>query len=815
MKSSFKVVSLIALFGCVFSLTACDDNIAIAHEHTFSTAWEYDAHTHWHPASCEHDDVVSDIEAHTYDSGYTKVASTCSEEGIYVRTCTVCGYVQEESISYDLNGHAYIYEYNDENHWQRCTICGNTTSSEEHNWAIDEELSSEPTCAQSGLYYYYCVDCGMVYRLFQPATGEHEYSYHTWSAGHHRLICDVCGATGGGIESCTYVLNEEESYAQTCGENGKNVYYPCPYCGSTKADETLSATGNHDVDYTQWVVTEEGHWHACANCSQKIDYSGHYFDQYNSYDESEHWYTCDQCGYEATHASHNLVESDVDSTCVEYGYTQYACLDCDYSVQVPYSSLAEHEYDNGVVTLEPTCTEEGETTYTCKVCGATYTESIAPKGHTYTEGEYGYTEDGHYQICVDCGAPSDIEHHVSSDVERVESTCTTDGYEKWSCDVCGYVHEEVLAASHTYDESSGVYVAPTCTEDGFASGTCLICGETQEEILPALGHNLIEDSYEIGVDGHYQECSRCGELILTSSHFYDSTTDICNDCGYEFPWNYTVDNATYEMTLISRKSTMNYEEVVPSHYNTYTITTLGDGTNALNSIRTITLPETITTIAASAFYKTSLSTINFADEGLLVIGNYAFGGSNLSEVIIPDSVTTIGKDAFGSCSSLTKVTIGKGVTSLGEGAFGNCTNNLSEVVINATELTTIPFNCFYNDRVLESINIPDCVTTIESSAFLDCYALQEVVLPTSITTLQDHAFGLMGTGNKAYGIQTIYYLGTEEDKDNIDLGEDDSSGYICTQYTATWLYYSETQPADNFDQYWHYDTTGNPVVWSV
>ncbi len=859
MKTSMKVLSLVALFGCVFSLSACGDKTDEIHEHTFSTGWEYDNYTHWHPATCEHDDIVSDIESHVFDGGHYEVEPTCNVEGIYVRTCTVCGYIQEENVGYSENGHAYISKYNDENHWQECTICGDIINltghslvldddlstiptcvatgeniyvctgceytktevvdidSSNHNWVYNEEESTEATCGSSGVSHYYCTDCGQTYNLYQPATGEHTYSYHTWGSGHHRLVCDVCDASGGDIESCTYEVNEEASYAQTCGENGIIVYDPCPLCGSTKASETLFATEEHDVDYTQWVITDEGHWRTCSGCSQQIYYSSHHPDQYNNYNETEHWYKCAQCGYEAEHVSHNLVESHKDSTCVEYGYTKYDCSDCDYSLTVPYDYLADHEYDDGKVTTEPTCLDLGEMTYTCKVCGETYTETIAAKGHTYTEGEYEHTEDGHYQICVDCGTPTDLEHHVQSDVTRVDSTCTDDGYAKWTCETCGYEHEEVLPAGHTYDESSEVYIAPTCTEDGYASGTCLVCGETHEEVLPALGHDLIDGTTEIDENGHYQECSRCGELVHVSNHLYDSETDICTDCGYEFPWTYEVDNSTYEMTLTGRKSTSTYDVVVPSHYNAYTITTLGDGKNSLINIRTITLSETLTTIAANAFNGTSLNTINFAEDGCLsTIDTYAFKGCSLTRIDIPDSVTTIGDDSFQSCSKLTEVTIGAGVTYLGSGAFKQCTS-LTDVVIGTTNLTAILFDTFNGDKALVSVNIPDSVVEIGASAFLDCNVLHEIVLPTSVTTLDGYSFGLLSSTSKSNGIQTIYYLGTAEDKANIDMGEEepDVSIYINTIFTATWLYYSESQPTDNLDQYWHYDTTGNPVVWSI
>ena len=67
----------------------------------------------------------------------------------------------------------------------------------------------------------------------------------------------------------------------------------------------------------------------------------------------------------------------------------------------------EHEYDNGVITKEPTCTEEGEKTFTCSLCEETKTESVAKKSHTYKDEitkEPTFEEEGEKTFtCENCG----------------------------------------------------------------------------------------------------------------------------------------------------------------------------------------------------------------------------------------------------------------------------------------------------------------------------------------------------------------------------------------------------------------------------
>lgn len=158
----------------------------------------------------------------------------------------------------------------------------------------------------------------------------------------------------------------------------------------------------------------------------------------------------------------------------------------------------------------------------------------------------------------------------------------------------------------------------------------------------------------------------------------------------------------------------------------------------------------------SAFrYDKALAEVNFRPDlnRLTDVGDYAFDGSALVSVSLPDSVTSIGKGAFAGNAALRSVHLGSGLTSIGESAFVNASNLASLSVAPANSVYTVEDGVLYSKgdagRTLvlylptngaSEFTVPDGTVAIADTAFAHNTSLRRVVLPEGLTTIGYGAF---------------------------------------------------------------------------
>lgn len=177
-----------------------------------------------------------------------------------------------------------------------------------------------------------------------------------------------------------------------------------------------------------------------------------------------------------------------------------------------------------------------------------------------------------------------------------------------------------------------------------------------------------------------------------------------------------------------------------------------------SALKNVEIPNAVTQLGSSAFSSCSaLETVKLGSR-LETIGSYAFSYcSALTSITIPQSVTFIGESAFEYCSSLTKVFIGEGGW-----ATDICTNENAVHVSTLAALARISFgnysaNPLYrlrrlcvNGELVTELVIPEGVTSVGSYAFSGLDAATSVTIPASVTAIGEGAFF------DCYNVESVY-----------------------------------------------------------
>lgn len=157
------------------------------------------------------------------------------------------------------------------------------------------------------------------------------------------------------------------------------------------------------------------------------------------------------------------------------------------------------------------------------------------------------------------------------------------------------------------------------------------------------------------------------------------------------------------------------------------------------NITSVTVPNSVTSIAASAFRRSSITSVTIPNSVTTISQNSFEGCANLTSVTIPNSVTYLGDNSFQDCSSLTSVTIGNGLTSMGSMMFYRCTNLATVTFAENSKLSSLGTAAFASTG-LTSIEIPNSVTSIGNEAFYGCTGLTSIEIPDRVTSIGNYAF---------------------------------------------------------------------------
>ena len=235
------------------------------------------------------------------------------------------------------------------------------------------------------------------------------------------------------------------------------------------------------------------------------------------------------------------------------------------------------------------------------------------------------------------------------------------------------------------------------------------------------------------------------------------------------PESVTYGGVTYKVTSISGSAFLDNTELtsvtIPN-----TVVSIGRQAFILcTGLTSLTIPASVGSVGPQAFEGCSNLTSFVVDKGnkffdsrdncnalIDTRANELVAGFNIT--VIPNTVTKIGANAF-QCSEITSIVIPNSVTSIAPEAFYGC-KKLKTVTL-SNNLKTIGHDAFSGCESLESINLPSSLTKIDEYAFQWCKSLKEITLPAKLQFLNEGAFkecsSLTSVTNLATTPLSIYY----------------------------------------------------------
>lgn len=210
---------------------------------------------------------------------------------------------------------------------------------------------------------------------------------------------------------------------------------------------------------------------------------------------------------------------------------------------------------------------------------------------------------------------------------------------------------------------------------------------------------------------------------------------------------YRINPVTSEATLLNSYSEI-YEAIIPNTITyedeVYPVTSIADNAFAANvfsyrrELTRVEIPNSVTSIGSEAFYMCSNLTNIKIPNSVTSIGSGAFMNSGLTNIELPNSLTSIKNELFSGCYNLTSVEIPNSVTSIGKEAFYRC-NRLTSVKI-PNSVTSMGRDVFYECESLENVEISNSLTLINNDVFFRCKRLTSVKIPDSVRSIYAGAF---------------------------------------------------------------------------
>lgn len=721
--------------------------------------------------------------AHSYiqenaSSQYLNSNATCKMPATYFYSCT-CGAVGTKTFEYgnvDSTNHQYEtlidYEIADnEQHYIKtvCKGCNSTISSIKSDHILDEHnnctqcnnhshifnqqnnryIKSDATCTTKATYYYECI-CG------EP--GEEWYEYGDINPDNHTGTLVSVGTQDihSKYSCCSKTSNEQHNYTETvtktatCISTGMKLH-ACS-CGYSYTSTISVDVNNHSGAATYGTTNDV---HTLYSCCGAVISTTHTYNKSVAQEKylksaatcqsyAVYYKSC-ECGAIGTTT---FTSGSKAAHTLTYGGTKSVHQKCTVCGRTTSST---HSYTTQEIQAS-TCSLNSKTQSSC-ICGYSYT--------TTNNDRLGATDNNNDNICDDCNVPL-LDNLMIFRTDGIAYLYKKDHalYSTYT----GWMTKKVslLLAPWRFDDGDLEHViiedgvTPISTEYWFAGNNNPSRGpENLKTIVFGDGVKNIArstlaycDSLEsVVIKGATTIASSAiiGNPKLTSIDFGPSLT-ILEQSGLE-------DNdGLTSLTLPSTLTTIGnyaFEDCtnLKSIYIDKNVSSIGIGIFwHCESLQTISVSTSNKTYSSkgNCLIKTSSRTIVEgcpnsvipSDGSVTAIGERSFTGlHSLKSMIIPASITSIGRMAFQNCGIETLTVLGN-LTYISE-PFYNCP---IKTLIFGEGVTTIPKTFARGQDELTDLVLPSTLKTIEANAFNGCKALQSVVIPGSLIKIDTNAF---------------------------------------------------------------------------
>ena len=737
-KSSVLFITLLLALG--LCLTACggddvdklpDEGGATEHIHSF-TEWKVverpnciKTGTEVRYCDCgeKQTETIPTTETHT-EVIDKAVAPTCTETGLTEgKHCAVCGLV---------------------------TVTQDVVQTIAHTEIIDEAVP--PTCTESGLTEgKHCAVCNEI--LVKQGTDP--IIPHTYTDKYDES-CNVCGNIRD-AECAHKEIEIMNGYAATCTAPGLTDGEKCKKCGEIFLQQTvINATGHTEVideavpaTCTESGLTEGKHCSVCNEIIVKQEVAPtveHSPQTTYGIDDNYHWSICTVCENEVNKTAHQVDENG-------------SCSICEHPI------LATRG-------IEYSISEDGSYAMVVGYTGTATKIRIA---------------DSYQGMPVTTIYNKAFKSNESITSVIIPDSVTTIGYDAF-CG-CSNLTSVVIPDSVT-DFGSGVLYKTKVQFNEYENCKYLGTGDNPYSYLISptsknLSSYTIHKDTNIIADSAFDDCDSLTSIVIPDS--------VINIGSYAFD---DCDSLTSivipdSVTTIGY-SAFSYCDNLTSAVIGNGVTTIGQSAFAHSGLASVVIGNSVTRIELDAFEYSHLKSVVIPDS-VTYIGSYTFYQcTELTTVVMGSGLTYLANGVFYLCDNLESVYINdlskwceitfNGVASnpiyYAENVYVN--NKLVTDLVIPEGVTSISDWAFSKFSNLTSVVIPDSVTTIGSSAFYECDGLTSVVIGNSVTTIGNWAFDYCDS------LKDVYYTGSGAEWNAISIGScNDDLRYATKHYNYT------------------------------